>query len=288
MESLQLEGNKLAIIAGSGRLPVLCAEEAVKKGAEIFLFKLSGECSLELADTSIANKIVKTFEIKVGQLGKLIKLLKKEKITLATFVGGVRKPNFFSFFSMDFRAISLLKRIQSEGTGDDRLLRAVAGELSKEGISLIGSAEIIPQILVPKGLLTKRELSEQEKNDAELGFKIAAEIGTLDIGQAVVVRQGSIIAVEAIEGTNAMLERAAELSGLLNTQPKENGLVLVKRAKPQQDLRLDLPTIGSNTIELMKKCGATALVLEAGRCQAVDLQNIILLADRYKLSIISI
>ncbi len=284
MELPQLAGNRLAIIAGSGDLPVICANAAKAKGAEIYLFTLLGERTKN-DNQKFPKEIKKNFTIKVGQLGRLIKILNQEQIKLLTFAGGVKKPNLFSFLSMDFRAISLLKKIQAQGTGDDRVLRAVANELAKEGISLIGSAEIMPNLLAPAGLLTQRNLSQQESNDAELGFKIAAEIGKLDIGQAIIIRQGSIIAVEAIEGTNSMIERAAELSGLKGQHPKENGLVLVKRAKPQQDLRLDLPTIGTDTIKLMHQNGVNAVILEADRCQILDLQNVVLLANSLNISI---
>jgi len=190
----------------------------------------------------------------VGELNKLIEAFKNAGVSEAVMAGGIKKVRLFGNARPDLRTLSLLARVGIKK--DDSLLRAVADELASEGIRIRSATEMLSGILTPKGPLTERPLTAREEQDAEFGWSLAKEIGRLDIGQCAVVKDRTVLAVEAIEGTDETIRRGGRHGG--------EGAVVVKVRKPQQDVRFDLPTVGPQTIEVMSEVGATVLVLEAG------------------------
>ena len=240
----------LGIIAGSGTFPVTIARTAREEGYRVVVVAHEGESRPELV--SLANEVT---WIHVGELNKLISTFKKAGVSEAVMAGGIRKVKLFDGARPDIRAMALLARVGIKR--DDDLLRALADELSREGIQIRSATELLSVVLTPEGLLTGRVLSSMEKQDVEFAWSLAKEIGRLDVGQAVVVKDGTVLAVEAIEGTDEAIRRGGTLGG--------RGSVVVKVCKPQQDIRFDLPTVGPGTISVMAEVGATVLVLEAGR-----------------------
>lgn len=282
LEKNNFTGKKLAVIAGSGELPKLCLTRAKELGMEVLTIAIKNQQTKEVI-SDLKENSSNFLEIYVGKFGKLLKILKQNNVDFVTLAGGVNKSSFFSLFAFDLKALSLLKSIVS--TGDDKILRAVTEEISKTGAKIIGTAEILPELLLQEGLLTKRDLTEQEKLDAKIGIDAFKTLGKLDVGQALSVNKGSIIAVEGVEGTDNLIKRSG---GLINFTPSigfKNGIVIVKFSKPGQDLRVDIPTIGPETIRNMKKSKATALVLEANKTQMIKPDEVIREADKAGIAI---
>lgn len=287
MESLALEknsfsGKKIAIIAGSGELPKLCLARAKELGMEVFLIALKNQQSKEVYQ-DLKESANNFLEIYVGKFGKLLKILKQNKIDFVTLAGGVNKSSFYSLFAFDLKALSLIKSLVT--TGDDKILRAVTDEISKTGATVVGTSEILPDLLLKEGLLTKRELTEQEEGDAKIGIEAFKSLGKLDVGQALAVNQGSIIAVEGVEGTDNLIKRSGDLIKFKPSLGFKNGIVIVKFSKPGQDLRVDIPTIGPGTIKTMRASKATAIVLEANKTQMIDPKKTIEEADKAGIAI---
>lgn len=264
--------SPIGLIAGNGDFPLAVAKNAVERGLEVIAVAHHGETSASLEDlVSSCNWI------RVGQLGKIIAILKKAGVKQATFAGGIKRINFFGGARLDMKAISLISRLRS--IRDDALLRGIAGELEKSGIAVFSASELLEESCPAAGLLTRRALSPAEKADALLGWDAAKGIGELDIGQLVVAYKGVIVAVETIEGTDMTLARAGEIARTAGKLNPGSGPVVVKLAKPQQDLRLDVPAIGPQTIEVMKAAGLTALVIEAEKCVLLRPQEVITAAS---------
>jgi len=266
-------GKRLGIIAGDGKFPVLLAEEINKNGYISVIVAHTG-----LTPQYIEKTADKTFWIKVGQLSKLIEIFKSEGITEAIMAGGISKRFMFSDMKPDLRALSLLIRLKDRK--DDTILRAIAGELEKEGITVNKATTYIESILAEKETLTKRKLSRDEKKDIDFGFDIAKAIGRLDIGQCVIVKDRAVLAVEAIEGTNEAIRRGGALSN--------GGAVVVKVCKPGQDLRFDLPAVGPDTISCMKEVNAVVLAVESGMTVMIDKDSMIKSADEAGITIVGI
>ncbi|MBI3610844.1 MAG: UDP-2,3-diacylglucosamine diphosphatase LpxI [Nitrospirae bacterium] len=239
----------IGIIAGSGTFPLTVAQAARKEGYRVIAVAHTGETPPDLA--SFADEVT---WIHVGELNKLIAAFKEAGVSEAVMAGGIKKVRLFGNAKPDLRALSLLARVGIKK--DDSLLRALAEELTGEGIRIRAATELLSAILTPKGLLTTRSLTSREEQDVEYGWSLAKEIGRLDIGQCVVVKDRTVLAVEAIEGTDETIRRGGSLG--------REGAVVVKVSKPQQDARFDLPTVGPQTIEVMAEVGATVLALEAG------------------------
>lgn len=265
--------NKFGLIAGTGRFPLLFAQSAKSKGIKVVAIAHKGQTSPEIE--SLADK---TYWIKVGQLGKLIRLLKDEGIKDVALVGGITKTIMFSEVAPDLRALSLIAKMRT--LNDDALLRAVAGEIEKEGITIHNSTIFLTDLLSPSGCLTRRQPNKNEAQDIAFGWEIAKEIGRLDIGQTVVVKDRVVLAVEAIEGTDEAIRRAGALG-------KGKGLVVIKVSKPQQDLRFDLPAIGPNTITTMKEAGARVLAIETGKTLLIDKEELIKAANQAGITIVA-
>jgi len=266
--------SRFGLIAGNGRFPLLFAQSAREKGVEVVAIAHKGQSLPELE-----RYVARIHWIKVGQLGRLIELLKAEDIKHAAMVGGVTKTLMFSNVTPDLRALSLLARIRT--MKDDVLLRAVSEEIEKRGITIHPSTLFLADLLSPAGCLTKRKPNKKETQDIEFGWEIAKEIGKLDIGQSIVVKDQVVLAVEAIEGTDEAIKRAGKLG-------KGQGLVVIKVSKPQQDMRFDLPAVGPGTITTMQQAGGTVLALEAGKTLLIDKEESIHAANQAKIAVVAL
>lgn len=259
----------IGIIAGSGIFPREVLTAARAKGVSTVLVAHRGE-----TDPALESLAGSTTWIKVGQLKNLIAAVKRGKVKQVIFAGGISRVRLFGGVSLDMLALKVLSSLRS--IRDDALLKAVARELERHGLSVLPASALLKELSPKAGLITKRDFLENEKKDAILGWEVAKGLGTFDVGQAVVICDQLVIAVEAIEGTDLMVTRAGEL---LRARGAHAGGVLVKCSKPQQDLRLDLPTIGPRTIELMKQAKLSSLVIEAEKSILLDPQKVVELAD---------
>ena len=247
--------EKIGLIAGKGQFPLLFARGARARGLKVVAAAHRGD-----TDPALEALVDQLHWVYVGQLGKIIKLFKSQGVRQAVMAGGISRGRLFSHFRPDFRALALIRRV---GAGkDDAILKAVADELEGEGITIVPSTLFLEELLAPAGQLSRRAPTPEELADIHFGFKIAKEIGQLDIGQCVVVRRQVVAALEAIEGTDECIRRGGKLAGA--------GTVVVKVSKPGQDLRFDVPTVGVDTIQTMLETGAAALALEAEKTLIFD------------------
>lgn len=264
--------NKIGLIAGNGNFPVAFARAAKQKGMQVIAVAHEGETVPELAQWVDA-----IFWINVGQLGKLIKIFKEQGVTDVLMAGGIKKTRLFSGGMPDLRGMTLLAKMIHKK--DDSILRAVARELESEGITVRESTLYLDSILASPGILTKRKPTKDEQQDIEFGWHMAKEIGRLDIGQTVVVKDQAVLAVEAIEGTDEAIRRGGLLCG--------QGAVVVKVCKPQQDLRFDLPAVGTQTINAMEQVKASCLAVEADKTIIIEREAVVQEADRAGITIVA-
>lgn len=263
--------QKIGLIAGNGRFPFLFLKEAAKAGAQVVVIGLKEE-----ADPTLAQEGSPLHWVNLGQLGKLIEILKKEGVDQAVMAGQVKHTQLFSGITPDWRALKLLKHVVNKKT--DTLLGAVTEELASEGIRLLPSVTFLSHLLPKAGVLSKRKPTDEEKKDMVFGHKAAKALAGQDLGQTVTVKDQAVIAVEAMEGTDACILRS---SPLVQGQP----FTVVKVAKPKQDFRFDVPVIGPRTMETMKQAGAQALALEAGRTLLIDQEQLIAAANEHGIAI---
>ena len=263
--------ERIGLIAGGGKLPVIFAEEARKKGAKIIGFAIKGMALPEL--DKACDRIHK---FSIGEVKKFIFLLIAERIKKIVMLGKVDKSIIFSNVERDDEAEQFLK--ETESKSDYSLLDKLTSELEKRRMQVIDSAGYLADLFPPKGVLTKRELSEKEKEDVLFGFKAAKDIARLDIGQTVVVKDKNIVSVEAMEGTDRTIERASGLCG--------SGFSVVKVSRPDQDMRWDVPVAGEDTIRLIVKYGGSVLAIEEKKMFLVDRESCIRLADASNISIV--
>jgi len=246
--------ERLGLIAGSGRLPFEVAEAAKRHGTALSIVAIQDN-----TDPRIEAVPCDAFTwICAGELGRLLEFLKKSRATEVILAGAVAKQELFrdpARLKPDARAIALLTRLKD--LGDDALLRAVAQEIESEGMTVVDSTRHLHDRLTPSGPLIDVSISESVQRDLALGMRVAKTLGIHDVGQTVIVKDATVLALEAIEGTNAAIERGAQLGGA--------GVSIVKAAKPQQDLRFDVPAIGTDTLALAERLGVAAIGLEVGR-----------------------
>ena len=266
--------NKYGLIAGNGKFPFLVLEAARSQGIDMVVAAIKEET---FPDIEQHAKTV--YWMSLGQLGKLIKTFKSEGVHHAIMAGQVKHKQIFSSIVPDLKMLQLLASLAIKNT--DSLIGAVAKMLESEGIHLIDSTVFLQPLLPEPGVLTARRPSEEEQHDLDYGYKIARQLGRLDLGQSVAVSDGACIALEAMEGTDAVIERAASLV---------NGreIRVVKLAKPNQDLRFDVPVIGPATIRLMAQLKATALSIEARKTLMIDRDDIIRDADAAGIAVIAV
>jgi len=263
---------KYGLIAGNGKFPFLVLEGARKAGAEIAVAAIREETDQEIE--LVATRLT---WVGIGQLGKMIRFFKAEGVDKAIMAGQVKHVQIFSRSVPDVRMLKLLLRLPRRNT--DALIGAVADELASEGIELIDSTCFLKDQLPVPGTLTKRAPDERERGDIEYGLEIGREITRLDLGQTIVVRGRACVAIEAMEGTDAVIRRAGQLA--------RGRLTVVKIAKPDQDMRFDVPVVGLPTIESMSDAGATCLCLTAGKTLIFDRDEVIALANKKKIAIVA-
>jgi UDP-2,3-diacylglucosamine hydrolase len=265
--------GRIGLIAGNGRFPIIFADNARKLGWHVSAVAHEGETEPELE-----RHVDRIQWIKIGQLNKLIKAFKDDGVDRAVMLGGIKKTHVFSTVRPDFRTLALAARVVL--WKDDDILREFAAELEREGITICESTFGLQGILMEEGPLTSRQPTKKEWEDIRYGWEVAYEIGRLDIGQCVVIKDRVVVAVEAVEGTDGAIKRGGELA--------KDGAVVVKRSKPQQDLRFDLPAIGPRTIDVMASVKAAVLAVEAGRTVILDREIVIEKAQAYGMAVLGI
>ncbi len=265
--------RKIGLIAGNGDFPLEFAKAAKQKGLTVVTVAHEGETAPEISQWSDA-----LFWIRVGQRGKLIKIFKDQGVRDVLMAGGIKKTRLFDGGLPDLRGAALLARMIAKK--DDSILRAVAEDLESEGITVRESTLYLDNLLAPAGILTKRKPSKDEWKDISFGWHMAKEIGRLDIGQTVVVKDQAVLAVEAIEGTDEAIRRGGRLC--------REGAVVVKICKPQQDLRFDLPATGLKTITSMTEVKAVCLAIEAGKTIMIQQQAVVEAANAAGIAIVAL
>ena len=265
--------DKIGIIAGGGQFPLLFAKAVHRHGLKVYAAAHKGE-----TDESLAEQVDAFQWVRLGQLGKIIDFFKKEEVKKTVFIGSITKTNIFRDVRPDLKGLGLWNKIDIKQ--DDSILRAIADRLAKDGIEVVASTSYVPELLFPQGILTRKKLTKEQKNDVVFGWKIARAMGSLDIGQCVVVRNQTVLAVEAIEGTDAAIRRGGNLG-------KEKAVV-VKLKKPNQDLRFDLPAVGEKTIASMLDVKAAVLAVEAGYALFFDRESVIRAADAAGLVVVGV
>ena len=266
--------SRIAIIAGSGRFPFHVAQEAKRQGAVLVAIGIQG-----WADATLASHVEAYEELPVGQIGRIIKQLKSWDVRQAVMAGKVTKHVLVNGrTAFDLRALSLLGRVKEFSV--PVLLGAIGQMLADEGITLLDSSTFLKESLCPLGVLTARAPTAAEQTDMQLGLRVARALAALDVGQTVLVKNAVVVAVEALEGTDAAIQRAQTLAG--------GGLVMVKTASPNQDRRFDLPIIGMETIAHLAASGGACLSVEAGTTLLLDRDALIASANAAKLCLVGV
>jgi hypothetical protein len=267
---MQVEPMKLGLIAGNGRFPFLLLEAARAQGLSVVVAAIREETDAEIDRRAAADERITVQWLSLGELSRLIETFHKEGVTKAVMAGQVKHKQIFSSIRPDWRLAKLLLNLRTRNT--DMLLGAVAKVLGDEGIELINSTAFLEPLLAQEGVLTERAPDEEERKNINYGLSVARAVAGFDIGQTVVVAAQACVAVEAMEGTDAAIERAGVLMQSLDNEAStlERSLTVVKVAKPNQDMRFDVPVIGIATIEAMKRARATCLSVEAGRTLLFD------------------
>jgi DUF1009 family protein len=274
---------KLGLIAGNGRFPFLVLDAARACGFDVVVAAIKEETLPEIDSHGAAA----VHWLSLGELSRLIETFKREGVTKAVMAGQVKHKQIFSSIRPDWRLAKLLLNLRIRNT--DALLGAVAKVLADEGIALENSTSLLEPLLATQGVLTRRAPREQEQQNIEYGRGVARQLAQFDIGQTVVIAEAACVAVEAMEGTDATIERAGQLMGSLEADSStlSRALTVIKAAKPNQDMRFDVPVIGVKTIEVMRKAGATCLALDAGKCLLLDGAAILEAADAAGIAIVA-
>jgi DUF1009 family protein len=272
---LKIAMQRLGLIAGNGKFPFLVLEAARAAGFEVVVVAIKEEAFPEIGDRGATS----VHWLSLGELSKLIETFQRQGVSRAIMAGQVKHKQIFSAVRPDWRLAKLLLSLTTRNT--DSLLGAVAKVLADEGITLENSTWLLEPLLVKSGVQTRRAPSEQERKNIDYGRRVARQLAQHDIGQTVVVAESACVAVEAMEGTDATIERAGlilrSLGGDASTLSRD--LTVVKVAKPNQDMRFDVPVIGLNTIEVMQSAGATCLALDAGKSLLLDGEKIVVAAN---------
>jgi len=271
------------LIAGNGKFPLLVLDAARAQGLEVVVAAIKEETFPEIESHGAAA----VHWLSLGELSKLIETFKREGVQRAVMAGQVKHKQIFSSIRPDWRLAKLLLNLRIRNT--DALLGAVAKVLADEGITLENSTGLLEPLLAKAGVLTRRSPSDQEKTNIEYGRAVARHLAQFDIGQTVVVAEAACVAVEAMEGTDVTIERAGQIMRCLESDAStlSRDLTVIKIAKPNQDMRFDVPVIGVRTIEIMQQAGASCLALDAGKCLLLDGQAVGDAADQVKIAIVS-
>ncbi len=278
-----MPNQKLGLIAGNGKFPFLVLDAARAAGYDVIVIAIREEAAPELASHGAAS----VHWLSLGELSKLIDTLKHEGVSRAVMAGQVKHKQIFSAIRPDWKLAKVLLSLTTRNT--DSLLGAVAKVLADEGITLENSTWLLEPLLVKSGVLTQRSPTEQERNNIDYGRKVARDLAQHDIGQTVVIAESACVAVEAMEGTDATIERAGSIMRSLHSEAStlSRSLTVVKIAKPNQDMRFDVPVIGLKTIEVMRAAGATCLALDADKCLLLDGSKVYEAADAAGIAIVA-
>jgi DUF1009 family protein len=291
--------DKLGLIAGNGRFPFLLLDAARAHGLQVVVAAIKEETDPEMDARAAKDQGVRVHWLSLGELSRLIETFKTEGVARAVMAGQVKHKQIFSSIRPDWRLAKLLLNLRTRST--DVLLGAVAKVLGDEGIELISSTAYLEPLLARAGVLTGRPPNEEEQKDITYGRTVARAIASYDLGQTVVIAAQACVAVEAMEGTDATIERAGALFRTLDVEEPSSvqvptlrqattlsrSLTVVKVAKPNQDMRFDVPVVGVATIEAMRRAGATCLALEAGRTLMFDPAGIVAAADLAGITIVA-
>lgn len=278
---------KLGLIAGNGRFPFLLLDAARAQGLAIVVAAIREETDAAIDLRAAADPLISVHWLSLGELSRLIELFHKQGVTKAVMAGQVKHKQIFSSIRPDWRLAKLLLNLRTRST--DMLLGAVAKVLGDEGIELIASTAFLEPLLAQEGVLTPRAPDDEERKNIEYGLQVAHALSGFDIGQTVVVAAQACVAVEAMEGTDAAIERASALMQSLEADAStlQRSLTVVKVAKPRQDMRFDVPVIGMATVETMIRAGATCLSVEAGRTLLFDRESLLERATQAGIAIVA-
>jgi DUF1009 family protein len=281
---------RLGLIAGNGRFPFLLLDAARAHNLTVVVAAIKEETDPEMNERAERDPHIRVHWLSLGELSLLIETFQREGVARAVMAGQVRHKQIFSSIRPDWRLAKLLLSLRTRST--DMLLGAVAKVLGDEGIELISSTQYLEPLLAQEGLLTRRGPSEEETKDIAYGRTVARAIAGYDLGQTVVIAAQACVAVEAMEGTDATIARAGELFRTLEVDGDQSStlsraLTVVKVAKPNQDMRFDVPVIGLATVETMRAAGATCLAVEAGRTLIFDRDAIVAAADHANICVIA-
>ncbi len=270
----------IGLLAGSGRFPIVFAEKAKQLGIPVVCVGLRNEASAELIPL-----VDRFYWTGLARLGRMIRCFRREGVKQVVMAGKVQKTSMYVPWRWltllpDWRTVKFWFQRSRRDNKDDTILLSMIAEFEKDGITFASALDFCPELLVEAGVLTRKGLSPKEQEDLAFGWMLAKEMGRLDVGQSVAVREKAVLAVEAIEGTDRAILRAGELC-------PRGGIVVVKVAKPQQDMRFDVPTVGCATIESMRKAGARVLAIEAGKTILIDHDKTIELANLYGITIVA-
>ena len=267
--------SRIGLIAGNGRFPFLVLQGARSLGHDVTVVAVKEEAFPELEGAARDAGADLTW-VSLGHLGKCIKVLKAAGVHQAVMAGQVKHAKIFSGIVPDLTLLSVLTKLRARNT--DALISAVAEVLKGEGIELLNSTAFLEPLLAKRGTLGRRDPSAEELDDFAFGYRMADAVAALDIGQTIVVKGKAVVAVEAMEGTDAVIRRAGEIAG--------PGTRIVKVAKPNQDMRFDVPVVGVATIDVMKAAGATAITLDAGRTLVMDGDRFVQAADAAGIAVV--
>ncbi len=274
-------GKIVGLLAGSGRFPILFAEAAIRQGWEVACVGIRYEAPEELR-----HLCTSFHEVGVSKLGRMIRTFRREGVQQVVMAGKVTKSVMYTPWRIvqlwpDPRMFHMWYRTCRADKRDDSILLAVIAEFARDGMTFGSALDYCPELLVNAGTLTRRGPTPQEWKDIDFGWNLAKEMGRLDVGQSVAVKERAVLAVEAIEGTDRCIERAGQFC-------RVGGWTLVKVAKPQQDMRFDVPTVGTSTIENLHRARARVLAIEAGKTIVIDQPEVVALADRYGMAIVAL
>lgn len=272
--------NKIGLIAGEGKMPVYIAQKATAKGYEVYVAGAKGNAKEE--DYKDCARIFKP--LRLGQMGACIRFFTENGVTRVIMAGRVQHTSIFSNLMPDLRGAKFLASLKNMQTKN--ILSRVMDEFKKDGIEFEHSALFLEDFMPAKGVLSARQPTEEETQTVAFGYKTAKAVAALDIGLTCVVSQSAVIAVEGMEGTDRCILRAGEL--YRQSAEKKSSVAVVKVARPNQDNRFDLPVIGKGTLETMRQAGLHVLAFEAEKTLVLDLEDVIKLADKYKICVMAI
>lgn len=267
---------RIGLIAGNGRFPFLALDAARSLGHDVTVIGIREETDAAMSEAAGRNPVADLHWVSLGQLGRCIELLKAAGVSRALMAGQVKHTKLFAGVMPDATLLSVLRRLRARNT--DALIAAIAGVLAEHDIELLDSTRFLQPLLARPGTLTRRAPTAAERDDLQIGYRAADAVAALDVGQTVVVKDRAVVAVEAMEGTDEAIGRAARLAG--------PGIRVVKVAKPNQDMRFDVPVIGLRTVHALREAQAAALSIDAGRTLVLDGDAVFQVADEMGLTVV--